>query len=286
MAGIQPPMTVVTDGSGHVVTVPAPVATAPYVYPMLRGADYQPVADLPKRYPGARYTAVYSSAGIPSAAKINAVPASVIVVGVSFHGAVDSAAVAATIDGARRPGRLILLEPIHEMNRSTANGGPTPSAYHADFDKLAAVVRREDPTGEQVGLTQTYMGYAARHPEAGREWERFARDDVDYVGVDLEWDAKLGTAKYPTPPALQGIALEIRAGHPAKCPVLYREFAWRQLAWDTDGRGLAQFYVDQDVYAVRNDVWAFSVYDTNGSTGKYRLLDGSPALAAVKKLIG
>ena len=279
-------MATVTDGAGKTYRMPAPVTVVEDPRTTLFGADYTPVADLAKRYPGARYTAVYGPTGMPTAAKLNAVAASVTVLGVSFKGATDPAVVTASLNGARRPGRLILVEPLHEMNRSTKKGGPMPDAYHRDYDKLAAVVRKLDPTGEELGLTQTYVGYAARHPEAGREWDKFARDDVDFVGVDLEWDSTLGTTAYPTPAALQGIALTIRDQHPAKCPVIYREFAWRQLPSDIDGRGLADFYVRQAAYAVANRVWAMSIYDTNGSTGQYRLLDGSPALAAVKKIIG
>lgn len=286
MAPIQPASSTVTDGLGRVYHLPDPVKVEPYVWPTLFGSDYQPMADLTKRYPGAKSTRVYGPTGMPSAAKINQVPTGVILVGVSFHGPVVPAAVRAAIDGARRPGRLILVEPLHEMNRSTAHGGPTPAQYHRDFDALAAVVLAEDPTGEQVALTQTYMGYAARHPEPGREWDKFTRDDVAFVGVDLEWDAKLGTARYPTPPALQGIALEIRDNHPAKVPVIYPEFAWRRLPYDTTGRDCAQFYVDHAAYAVANQVYAVNIYDTNGTTGAYRLLDGSPELATVKKIIG
>jgi hypothetical protein len=128
------------------------------------------------------------------------------------------------------------------------------------------------------------MGYAARHGIGDRAWKLFARDDVDVVGVDLEWDDKLGTAAYPTPAAFQAIGLEI-AAFKGK-PLAYREFAWRQLDYDKTGADLAQWYRDQAAYAVAQKVWAMSIYDTDGSTGNYRLLDGSPALTAAKKIIG
>jgi hypothetical protein len=280
-------MATVTDGANRTYRMPVPVTVVndPPARTLF-GADYTPVADLTKRYPGAKYTAVYGPHGMPTAVALNAVPRSVALVGVSFKGSTDPAAVTTSLQAARRADRLILVETLHEMNRSTEHGGPTPAAYHANFDRLATVVRKLDPTGEELGLTQTFMGYAARHPEPGREWDKFARDDVDFVGVDLEWDDKLGTKAYPTPPALQGIALEIRDHHPAKRPVIYREFAWRQLAYDTTGRDLAQFYIDQAAYAVAHQVYAFSIYDTDGTTGQYRLPDGSPALAAAKQIIG
>jgi hypothetical protein len=284
MTKIQPPMTLVTDVHGRTVACDAPITAAPYVYPPLFGADYQPVADLTKRYPGARYTAVYGPRGMPSAAAINAVPASVTVVSVSFKGAPDPAAMKASLTAARRDGRLILVEGFHEFNRSRANGGPLAADYHRDMDVIVKTVRALDPSGDQLGTTQTYSGYAARHLTGDRAWKLFARDDVDVVGVDLEWDDKLGTAAYPTPEALQAIALDIRAY--AGKPLAYREFAWRRLAYDTNGAILTHWYTEQAAFAVAQKVWAFSIYDTDGSTGKYRLLDGSPELAAVKKIIG
>jgi len=286
VTSIQPPMTLVTDGTGKTVAALDPVTTKPYVYPPIWGSDYQPVVSLTARFPGARYTRVYGPHGMPTAAALNAVPHPVILVGASFKGDTDPVAVTASLQAARRPGRLLLVETIHEMNRSIEHGGPTPAAYHANFDKLAAVVRKLDPSGDELGLTQTFMGYAARHPDPGREWEHFARTDVDFVGVDLEWDDKLGTIAYPTPAALQGIALTIRDNHPARKPLLYPEFAWRQLAYDTAGTGLAKFYADQAAFAAAHQVYAMAFYDTNGTTGPYRLLDGSPALATVKKIIG
>jgi len=277
-------MATVTDGTGKTYRMPVPVTVVSDSHTTLFGADYTPVADLAKRYPGAKYTAVYGPTGMPTAAKLNAVPASVTVVSVSFKGTPDPAAIKASLTGARRDGRLILLEGFHEFNRSRANGGPLAVDYHRDMDVIAKTVRALDPSGEQLGTTQTYMGYAARHLTGDRDWKLFARDDVDVVGVDLEWDDKLGTTAYPTAAAFQAIGLEIAAY--VGRPLAYREFAWRQLASDPTGAGLAKWYVDQAAYAVAQKVWAMSIYDTNGSTGKYRLLDGSPALAAVKKIIG
>lgn len=281
---IQPPMTLVTSGTGNTVLLPDPITTKPFVYPTMFGADYQPVADLAKRFPGARYTAVYGPHGMPTAAAINAAPASVTVVSVSFKGAPDPAAIKASLTGARRDGRLILVEGLHEFNRSRENGGPLAVDYHKDMDVIVKTVRALDPSGEQLGTTQTFMGYAARHGTGDRAWKLFARDDVDVVGVDLEWDDKLGTTAYPTPAAFQQIALDIRA-YTGK-PLAYREFAWRQLAYDKTGADLAKWYASQAAYAVAQQVWAMSIYDTDGSTGQYRLLDGSPALTAAKKIIG
>lgn len=281
---IQPPTTTVTDGRGSSINLLNPVKTAPYVYPTMFGADYTPAADLTKRYPGARYTAVYGPHGMPTAAAINAVPASVQVVSVSFKGAPDPATMKASLTGARRDGRLILVEGFHEFNRSRANGGPLAADYHRDMDVIVKTVRALDPSGDQLGTTQTYMGYAARHLTGDRAWKLFARDDVDVVGVDLEWDDKLGTAAYPTPEALQVIGFEIAAY--VGRPLAYREFAWRRLAYDTNGAILAHWYAEQAAYATAKKVWALSIYDTDGSTGKYRLLDGSPELTAAKKIIG
>lgn len=284
MTKIQPPMTAVTDGTGKTVLALDPVTTKPFVYPTMFGADYTPVEDLTERYPGACYTAVYGPHGFPTAAALNAVPDSVKVIGVSFKGDTDPAAITKSLTAARRPGRLILVETIHEMNRARKNGGPLAAAYHANYDKMAAVVRGLDPTGDELGLTQTWMGYAARHLTGDRTWSLFLRDDVDYVGCDIEWDDSFGDKAYPDPVGLQAIGLTIAAK--AGKPLIYREFAWRQLASDPSGIGLGQFYVRQAAYAVAQHVWAMSIYDTNGSTGAYRLLDKSPALAAAKTIIG
>lgn len=277
-------MTTVTDANGKTYRLPAPVTIESYVYPPILGADFTPVEQLDERYPGVGYTRVYGPHGFPTAAALNAVPASVKLIGVSFKGVPDPAVITKSLTGARRDGRLILVEGFHEPNRSRANGGPLAADYHRDMDVIAATVRKLDPTGEQLGVTQTLMGYAARHLAGDRDWKLFVRHDVDYIGVDLEWDDRLGTTAYPSPEALQAIAWEIAdyAGVPLTIP----ELAWRQLASDPDGIGLGQFYVRQLAYAAQRGAFAVAVYDTDGSTGKYRLLDGSPALAAVKKIIG
>lgn len=282
---IQPARTLVKGGDGGQAVMLDPIATEPYVYPMLLGSDYQPVADLDERFPGAKYTRVYGPHGMPGAAALNAVPAGVELVHASFHGATDQAAVRASLTAARRPGRFIITETLHEPNRAVKNGGPTPAAYHANYDLLAEVVRDLDPHGDQLGLVQTMMGWAARHLTGDRAWKNFIRKDVDFVGVDLEWDSEsFGTTAYPAPAPFQAIALAIRdyAGK----PLIYPEFAWRRLSTDPSGIGCGQFYRRQVAYAQAQEVFAMAIYDTNGTTGAYRLLDGSPELAVARELIG
>jgi len=275
----------ITDAAGTAAILTPPLTMAEH-RPPLYGSDRYPVADLKATYKAPKSARLYGPNGMPSAALINSLPDSVVLVHCSYKGPTDVAAVKAALTGARRPGRRIVVEPIHEMNRAVKNGGPTPAAYKALYDPLAATVRALDPSGEELGLIQTFMGWAARHLTTDRAWQLFARDDVDLIGVDLEWDDSLGTTAYPTPEALQAIAYQIRDAHPAKKPLTIPELAWRRLAYDTSGADEAKLYVDQCAYADDNDVYAVNIYDTDGSTGPYKLLAGSPALAAAQKIIG
>lgn len=274
----------ITDAAGVTATLTPPLTMAEHV-PTLFGSDRSPMADLKATYQSPKFARVYGPNGMPSAAALNAVPDSVKLIHASFKGTTVPAAVKTALIGARRPGRRIVVETIHEMDRAVKNGGPTPAAYHANFQPLSDVVKALDPSGEELGLIQTFMGWAQRHaPDRG--WRQFARDDVDLIGVDIEWDSTFGSTAYPTPAPLQAIAFEIRAAHPAKVGLTYPEYAWPRLVGDTTGAGEAEFYVEHCDYADANDVVAMGIYDFDGSTGKYRLLDGSPALAAAKKIIG
>jgi hypothetical protein len=274
----------ITDAAGATARLTPPLTLAEHTPPMY-GSDRWPMADLKAAYKAPAFARIYGGAGMPSAAELNSVPASVRLLHVSYKGTTQPAAVRASLQAAQRPGRRIVIETLHEMDRAVKNGGPTATAYHQNYQPLSDVVKALDPTGEQIGLIQTFMGWAQRHAP-DRAWRQFARDDVDLIGVDIEWDSTFGSSAYPTPAALQAIALQIRDAHPAKAGLIYPEFAWPQLASDTSGTGLADFYIEHCDYADDNDLVAVGIYDFDGSTGKYRLPDGSPAFAAVQKVIG
>jgi len=274
----------IIDAAGATATMTPPLSLAEHL-PTLFGSDRYPMADLKATYKTPRVARIYGPTGMPLGADLNAVPDSVTLIHVSFKGPTQPAAVKAALQVARRPGRRIVIETLHEMDRAVLKGGPTPTAYHANYQVLADTVRALDPTGTELGLIQTFMAWAQRHaPDRG--WRQFARDDVDLVGVDIEWDSTFGTSAYPKPDPLQAIALEIRDAHPAKAPLTYPEYAWPQQPFDTNGTGLAEMYIEHTDYADTNDVYAMNIYDTDGTTGKYKLATGSPALAAVQKIIG
>jgi hypothetical protein len=272
----------ITDAAGVTATLTAPLTIDEYVPSTIFGGDRSPI-DTAVYAPG--YTRIYGPNGMPTAAKLNGLPAGTVLVGVSYKGATNMAAVTAAIKGVKlNAGRLYVFESIHEMDRSVDNGGPAPADYHANYQPLSDTVRGLDPDGTHFGLTQTFMRYSQAHNRPARSWEQFYRPEVDFVGVDIEWDAAFGATSYPDPAKLLAIPLDIKRQTGKR--LLLPELAWRQLAYDTSGVDLAKWYTDMAQACRDTGVYAAAFYDTDGSTGKYRLADGSPALAAVKKIIG
>jgi hypothetical protein len=272
----------VTDATGVTAALTPPLTFDEYVLPTIFGGDRSPI-DTSVYVPA--YTRIYGPNGMPTAAKLNGLPAGTTLVGVSYKGTTNTAAVTAAIKGVKlNVSRLYLFEPIHEMDRAVDNGGPTPAAYHANYQPLSDTVRGLDPDGVHFGLTQTFMRYSQGHNRPARAWEQFYRPEVDFVGVDIEWDAAFGDTTYPDPAKLLAIPLDIKRQTGKR--LLLPELAWRQLANDPSGAGLASWYTDMAQACRDAGVYAAAFYDTDGTTGKYRLADGSPALAAVKKIIG
>lgn len=258
-----------------VVTLPvvAPVAT------MLIGSDRPGVQVA--TYPGMRYFRAYSA---PNKGILPLPKPRGILYHMSFHDVPTSAMLRKWFAGLPSRAQLatpkwqlpfdVILEHDHEPE-----GDQTAVAYRAGVDLLkteAAAWNKAHPDGPQVGVWQTFTGYAQVHPgkkmadgvpaTIANLWRK-----ADGLGVDMERD----TAKWPNgftdPEAAFGWARDVAKtlDNPSGgrgVPVGVAEFGDAGPA-----AGLANRYTNCLVWFDDNGFAFVGVYDTKGTTADYTL---------------
>lgn len=256
----------VTLPNGTILKLSGSAASKSSTPTMLIGSDRHPV-DM-TAYPKMKYARFYGPNGFPT----DVAPA-----GVTPHRSYKGSTVVATLNAALNTvSHDEIWEGFHEPDRSS--GGPTPSAFKSDYALLHNTVRAHK-NGHFIKLCITYIRYMQVQPLPNHAWTDFWTGTADLIGFDCEWDSRV-TAMLPTgyPDPVLFFAPVLQIAKQAGKPFVVPELGWHQLASDTDGSGLADWYTRCAVYLRSVGCYAVGAYDTLGSTGDYRL-SGKPYLA-------
>lgn len=238
----------------------------------LFGVDGEPLDTA--SYPRTLYCREYNRPG--RGIKPLAAPASVTLPHPSFHDLPTAALVNPWLDRLHRP---VIFEHGHEPE-----GDTTTDIYRGAVQRLLDLVAAH-PNGHLVTVAQTFTRYAQVHGKNMTDgkpatWQNLWVEGSGLIGFDCEVDSSIHG--YPDPAAF--FAPAVTASQQLGVPFIIPELGWPLQATDTDGTGLAAWYVACAAYLRSTGrCAAVAAFNLLGTTGDYRLT--GPAKAAWQTVV-